>query len=448
MKLLSGVVWTEGMYLGPHHFQAQSRYFQDSMQFASSSLWYAPFGLIGCEMDSEAIRNGMVSVLHAEGIFPDGLPFDMPQCDALPQPRAIADLFPPTTGFLDIFLAIPRQQDEGQNCAVGNGSAATTRFVVQERPMADENTGRDERALQLGRKNIRLVVGKERSEEDIALPIARVIRDSSGRYIFDPGFIPPLLRIAASTALLDLTNRIIEILGDKSAQLGAERSGQRFKAGMSARDVSSFWFLHTVNSSLGVLRHLDLKRGHPEELFREFSRLAGALCTFGLGAHPKDLPNYNHLDLETCFRALEDFIRRQLDIIMPTQFVPIALAPAATYFWEGDVLDQRCVGTSRWIFGIRAPAAIGEVMRRTPQIVKICSAKFVPELVRRALPGLELTYLQVPPSAMPAKVDYMYFAVSKAGPCWEHIVQTRRVGVYVPGDFPNPEIELLAILEN
>jgi type VI secretion system protein ImpJ len=32
MKYLSRVVWPEDMYLGPHHFQAQSRYFEDSQR--------------------------------------------------------------------------------------------------------------------------------------------------------------------------------------------------------------------------------------------------------------------------------------------------------------------------------------------------------------------------------------------------------------------------------
>src|SRR4051794_35998425 len=36
MRSLSRVVWFEGMYLGPHHFQAQSRYFEDSTNFATS----------------------------------------------------------------------------------------------------------------------------------------------------------------------------------------------------------------------------------------------------------------------------------------------------------------------------------------------------------------------------------------------------------------------------
>ena len=95
MKYLSRVVWSEGMYLGPHHFQAQSRYFEDAVRFATSSLWFEPWGLVGVQLDAEALKNGTVSLVHARGIFPDGLVFHMPECDALPEPRAIADLFPP-----------------------------------------------------------------------------------------------------------------------------------------------------------------------------------------------------------------------------------------------------------------------------------------------------------------------------------------------------------------
>jgi len=45
-------------------------------------------------------------------------------------------------------------------------------------------------------------------------------------------------------------------------------------------------------------------------------------------------------------------------------------------------------------------------------------------------------------------VDMQYFGVSKAGPCWDHITQSRQVGVYVPGELPDPELELLVILES
>jgi type VI secretion system protein ImpJ len=54
----------------------------------------------------------------------------------------------------------------------------------------------------------------------------------------------------------------------------------------------------------------------------------------------------------------------------------------------------------------------------------------------------------VPPPAISARVDTQYFGVSKSGPCWDHILQTRRVGIYVPGELPEPELELLVVLES
>ena len=69
------------------------------------------------------------------------------------------------------------------------------------------------------------------------------------------------------------------------------------------------------------------------------------------------------------------------------------------------------------------------------------------ELVRRALPGMALTHLPVPPQAIPARVETQYFGVNRSGPCWDHMVQTRRVGVYVPGEFPGAEVELYVILD-
>ena len=75
MKLLSRVVWAEGMYLAPQHFQAQNRYFEEAVHFATASLWRDSYGLAACQLDADALRNGTVSLLHARGMFQDGLPF-------------------------------------------------------------------------------------------------------------------------------------------------------------------------------------------------------------------------------------------------------------------------------------------------------------------------------------------------------------------------------------
>src|ERR687886_964019 len=106
MKNLSRVVWSEGMYLGPHHLQVQSRYFEDSLCFATGALWYAAYGFVGYELDAEALQNGTVSLVHARGVFPDGLAFHLPECDAQPPARSISDVFPPTVPYAVLLLAI------------------------------------------------------------------------------------------------------------------------------------------------------------------------------------------------------------------------------------------------------------------------------------------------------------------------------------------------------
>jgi type VI secretion system protein ImpJ len=337
------------------------------------------------------------------------------------------------------------------NCELDEaGGRDDTRYVAETRSIPDENTGLDEKPVRVGRKNIRILLDTEEAKDLLTLPVARVMRDGSGNLVYDKRFIPPCVQVGASETLLLMARRLIEILEEKSAVLAVPGKGKKgFQGGLSAQEIARFWFLHAINSSLAPLRQFFFsKRGHPEELFVELSRLAGALCTFGMDSHPRTLPLYNHLALDKCFEDLDRHIRTHLEIIIPTNCVTIPLQPAADYYFEGEITDLRCLDRSNWIFAIHSPIGDADVVARTVQLVKVCSAQFVPELVRRALPGMTLTHMPVPPSAVSPRVEYQYFGVSKAGPCWDHINQTRRVGVYVPGDLPSPEIELLVVLES
>ncbi len=439
------------MHLGPHHFQAQARYFEDSIHFAASSLWYAAFGLAACELDAEAIHNGTVSLVRARGIMPDGLAFEMPDCDALPPARNISEVFPPLTDRLTVHLGIPAYRPDAVNC-VPAGAAANgdTRYLAERQQLPDENTGRDEKPVEVGRKNLRFLLENELNEQLVTLPVARVKRSGAGHFVYDADFIPPCLQVTASERLMSLLRRLIEVLGEKSeAFRRAPSAGGEMATAFTQQEVSTFWFLHCVNSSLARLRNICYsKRGHPEEAFTELSRLGGALCTFGLDSHPASLPLYDHLQLEECFGALDRHIRFHLEAVVPTNCLTIPLEAAGDYFRNGEVKDQRCLGRARWIFSIRSKMGEADLIRLSPQLIKICSKEFVPKLVQRALPGMDMTHLPVPPSAVSPRVDVQYFGLSRSGPCWDHIVKTREVGIYVPGEFPEAEVGLHVILES
>jgi type VI secretion system protein ImpJ len=446
------------MYLGPHHFQVEGAYFENSIRFANDSLWFAPYGLAGCELDAEALRNGTLSIVHARGVFPDGLTFHIPECDASPPARSIVDAFPPTQHEALALLAVPARRPAGPNCVLPNGAGAAAsdpawsgpaRYTAEERILFDENSGQDQKPVNLARKNLRIILSEEASEDLITLPLARIRRDGANGFAFDETFVPPCLRISASARLMLIARRLIEILSEKRDSLSSVNRGRgSLAAGMSSQEVASFWLLHAINTALASLRHLIFtKHGHPEELYRALSTLAGALCTFGLDSHPNELALYDHARLDETFDSLDRHIRDHLELLSPTNCVSIPLEPAGKYLYEGAVQDDRCLRRSRWILSVHDAIGEAAVISATTQIVKFCSARFVGELVRRALPGLPLTHLPIAPAAVSPRVGFEYFSIDRQGPCWDNIVDTKRVGIYVPGDIPNPELQLLVILD-
>lgn len=451
MRNLSRVVWSEGMYLAPHHFQAQSRYLEQLTHFSVSQLWMHPYGLSGYQLDDESLINGTLALLHARGVFPDGLVFHMPEYDPLPAPRRLAECFPSLRDSVDVFLAVPPHRSGGPNCGLDGAADPATRYITEPAVLADENTGRDEKQVRLGRKNIRFLLETEQSAaEMVTLPLARIRRDLEGRFTFDENFVPPCLEIGASRRLMTLLVRLISVLEEKSRAVARPKDlAAGTVSGFSAEGIANAWFLHCLNSAIGPLRHLSsAARVHPERLFAELSRLAGALCTFSLDSHPAALPLYHHERLGEIFDVLDRHIRTHLELVVPSNLVVIPLQRVAQYFWHGQIQDERTLHRSRWILGVRSSVGEAELIDRCPRLIKICSREFVSRLVERALPGLKLTHLPVPPPAISPKVEFHYFAIDKAGPCWEHMVKTRHVGIYVPGELPDPELDLSVILES
>lgn len=177
------------------------------------------------------------------------------------------------------YLAVPEIRENDRNCVLpSEPSTDAVRYQATEKRVIDEVSGRDEKPVYLGRKNFRLLVETESTAGHQLLPIARILRDGAGNYVFDATFIPPLIDISASEALLMIVRRLSEMMEEKSRMLSGEvRSGSRFQQSFSPRDISTFWFLHAIHSAIPAFRHVfRTRRGHPELIYSEMARLAGA----------------------------------------------------------------------------------------------------------------------------------------------------------------------------
>ena len=450
------VVWEDGMHLTPQHFQAQRRYHEAQVTRTLGLL--APFahGVSAVLLDEDAIRNGSVVLREAHGVLPDGTVFHVPDADAAPAPLPLATRFSPTRDAHVIHLALPPwRPDAGNLQDEGNGLPAdlTTRFVVREEVLADEATGGDPTVVRFAARNLQLVLDDAIPEDLLTLPLARVRRDGRGHFLLDPTFIPPVLQLGASDRLLTLVRELVALLEAKAGSLaativqapGAAAGGAAAYVG---NELATRWLLHAVRSAEAPLRHLLFaRRTHPERLYTELARLAGALATFSFTRQARDVPAYRHDDLTTTFDGLEAVIRSHLEIVLSARALHLPLQATSDILHVTPITEPRAFEPGvRWFLGVRAALPAADLIDRVPRLTKACASGFVLELVRRAFNGLPTEHLPAPPASLAPRQELTYFELGLSGPCAQALQQSREFGVYVPSELPGAYLELAILL--
>ena len=446
MKQLQPVIWSKGTFLTPQHLQMQDKYIEDSLGFRLQTLKFCPWGLKELTINREMLAEGEFVISRASGIFPDGLLFEIPDADAPPPSKALAELFDPGVKSLDIYLSIPDYRQRGVN--VSGSADAASRYIAEATTARDENTGMGEKPLQVARKNLRLLGESENREGSSTLRIANIERTDAAAFRLNPRFIPPLIGIGGSDYLIGLLRGLIEILSAKSTQLSSTRRQKNQNlADFTASDIANFWLLYTVNSHFPLFSHLfEAKTCHPEELYSAMISLAGSLTTFSPKLRPRDLPMYEHDSLGKVFGELDDKLRSMLESVVPTNLVSLPLKLTRNSVYATAIDQEKYLANTRLYLAFSSENSEAQIIQRVPQLVKVCSATHIEHLIKQALPGIPLTHLPNPPSEIPVKLKYQYFTINQSGAAWEAVLRGRNFAAFVPGDFPNPNIELLILL--
>ena len=92
-RQVNRVVWEEGMFLAPQHFQAQRQHFEETLGHSIEALFPFGYGVTSAALDTDALGGGTLVLSHARGIFPDGTPVAVPEADRAPGPSSLAAPF-------------------------------------------------------------------------------------------------------------------------------------------------------------------------------------------------------------------------------------------------------------------------------------------------------------------------------------------------------------------
>jgi type VI secretion system protein ImpJ len=262
-------------------------------------------------------------------------------------------------------------------------------------------------------------------------------------------YVPPCLYVSASPVLTTLLRRSVEMLAAKSTELsGQRRQRAQGLVEFTMSEAANFWLLHTANTFVPVLSHfLNNPNAHPEDLYLAMVQLAGSLYTFAAEGHPRDIPMYKHDDLGATFRGLEEQLGRLLETVIPTRCTPIPLERTRDTLFTGSIADERLLEAAQFYMAMSSGVPEEKVIREVPLKAKLSSRDRVDALIAQALRGLILRHLPTPPAEIPVQPGRVYFQVDKGGDHWEAIKTARNLSIYVPPEFTDLKIELMAVKE-
>lgn len=441
MSSRNRVIWREGLFIKPQHFQQQQRHSDYALHARLSALSDYFYGLQSLAINEDYLGFGRIALVGATGILPDGTVFNIPNDDVLPTPLEVTDA---SVANQKVYLALPLSVS-GVN-EVNQGGQVATRLQAHRHDVRDMHSeGGDVVSLEVGRVSLRLMLEREDRSAYASLAIARILdKRPDGGLVLDPNFMPCSISVSAIPTLK-------RFLGE-SAGLVAERArslSQRIAAPgqQGVADVAEFMMLQLLNRAQPQLSHLArLGTLHPERLHEALVQLCGELMTFTDESRlPPEFPAYRHDDQQVSFEPVMLALRQALSTVLSPRAVSIQLRKHQYGIMVAMVNESELMQSADFVLAVRARMPQEQLRKQLLQQTKVASSDKIRELISLQLPGIPLLPLPVAPRQLPYHAGYSYFQLDRQSPAWQMLAVGNTLAFHIAGDFPELDMQLWAI---
>jgi type VI secretion system protein ImpJ len=439
------VVWSEGLFLRPHHFQQQERFLEGIIDHRTRATTRFSWGFSHVELDQAALTQGLIQINRASGVMPDGTTFHFPDMDPPPIPLS----FPVEAKDQFCHLALPlhRQGVPSVNLSGDDAAASLTRFNSSVLEVADYNESYGESAeVQVARMSLRLIRDPEKSGAFATLGFVRVLeRKIDGQIIIDPAYIPPCLSANENPILRSYVMEVLGLLRQRGDAIAA-RMGQTGKGGIA--EIAEFLILQLINRCRALFEHLSgLPNLHPESLYVTLIQMVGELATFSSEQRvPPPMAQYDHDNLAFTFKSVMTSLRLALSNPLEQTAIKIDLLDKNYGLRLGLVADKTLLKTCSFVLAVNAQMPGEAVRGGVPTKVKVGSTEKIRNLVNLNLPGIGLRALPVAPRQIPFHAGFSYFQMDTTHAMWADLFNSGAICIHVPQDeFPGLQMEFWAI---
>lgn len=443
MTKTAKVVWTEGMFLRPHHFQQSESYLLSQVRDWGTAQRPYMWGFFHLEFDEAMLRHGNVALSSASGILPDGTQFAFSDSRLAPPPLAIDDN---QTG-QKVVLALPARRDGREEVIFSEAADSLARCISFEAETEDCNSlSVGPAVLQFGKMRLRLMLESDVTAEWTAIGVAQLVEKRSDNQLrLDSTYIPPMLNSIQHPLLFSYINDIQGLLEQRSQQIGQRlQQPGRF----NSSDMLDFMLLALLNQHIGVANHLhSLPLLHPEQLFSKWLALATELSSYTpqRSCEGGDLPVYDHDNLARSFNQLVLMLRQRLSIVMEENAIQLPLIERSHGLNVATVPDANMIRDFGFVLAVKASVPGEMLTTHFPAQMKVAPVTKIRDLVQLQLPGMVLRAMPSAPPQIPWHAGYSYFQLEKGGELWKEMDKSGAFALHLAGEFPGLDMAFWAV---
>jgi type VI secretion system protein ImpJ len=442
MSWFSKVVWSEGLFLRPHHLQQNDRYLEHLVQSRTGHVSPYPWGFHDFEIDRDLAQQNKFGLRRAAGILPDGTPFDMPADSPLPPPVLVPD----NAAGLHAWLIMPQITANVLEVDGSNSDSATRYSVMPERLLDSTSKLRVEEEIDVANPRLSYEIRKTPKPGYVGLLAARIVEVRDKAIVFDERFVPPILVTSAYPAAQGWLDRVIGWVETKLEELARYAADPSAGGGLQSVD---YFMLQMLNRHLPALRHLRASRYvHPERLYWELLQLAGELATYATKERrAREYPAYDHDNLENTFSTVLADIQRFLNVDI-SRAVHLEITERAPNAFVASVRDRNLFRSATFVLEVGARRPLTEIQSQFPALFKVGPNTKMPDIVHAHLPGIGLVHMPTPPAQIRAISNHVYFYLDRMSPLWPEFSTASGIGMHFSGDWPGLELDLWAVKED
>jgi len=422
------VHWANGIFLRPHHFQANDRHWNELVALQQRLDQPVGYGLHSVTISNEALQQGVLEIRGLKIRLKEGSIISDETADVhrISLPPSAATLLQQGQD-VSVFVAVPMHREGQSNVATGD-QGGDARFRERVLETSDESAGGDRQPLRLRDFNFRFLFSTDDRNGFETLPIAKLRRSSQGdeSIVLDRDYYPSVLSIQAWPELAAIVRRIHDDVASRMKALGQQIREKRISfSSQTQGDLQKMMMLQSLNQAAGELAVLAFAPGmHPLTVYTALCRIIGQLSIFGPELIVRDVPHYDHDALAPLFQWAHKRIRELIFSIKDDEFQQRFFTGTVAHIGMRVQLEPEWFGPEwEWYFAVNpVNCSHDECLRILKGGVDwvLGSVNQVEQLFTLKAPGVTLKKLKQLPSALPA-ANWLYFSIIRDNDAWKNV---------------------------